>query len=156
MGPLEKMKAFGVKPSDLPLDIWHAIQDSLSKNFPDHAKAYATAADQMFAENGRQHSSDYNRTKGHFGAMDYMLRYKDRSPEDAANLARVYQYKQAMFRDPKQDLLDLEANLAGIQEGNSLRGKEVPADSSQSPSWEELMNRSRDYANKLRNTKNGR
>lgn len=148
MGPLEKLRAFGIKPSDLPSDVWYAIQDSISKNFPKHTVSYDRAAEQLLAENGNQRDADYNRTKGHFGAMDYMLRYKDRSPEDAANLARLYQYKQALFRDPKQDLLDLEANLAGIQEGASLRGKKLPADSFQSYSWEELMNRSRAYAYK--------
>jgi hypothetical protein len=148
MGPLEKLKAFGLSPLDIPKAAWQGISDSFDKKFGDHAVAYETATDQALNEAGSR-NADYNRTKGYFGGLDYMLRYS-RLPEDAAKIARLYQYKQAMFRDPKQDLLDLDANLAGIQDGASLRGKVNAANTPQDPTWEELMNRARDYANRMR------
>ena len=147
MGPLEKLRAFGLSPADIPKAAWMGIQDSFSPEFAEHAVDYNIVADQVFNEQG-SHNEKYNRTKGFHGGLDYMLRF-GRSKEDAEKVARLYQLKQAMFRDPKQDLLDLEANLAGIEHGSLNPGMKPSQGQILDPDqYEALLQLARDYANR--------
>lgn len=147
MGPLEKMRAFGLNARDLPSAAWMGIKDSFAPQFAEHATDYSTVAERLFRERG-SHDEQYNKGKGFWGGMDYMLRY-DRSPEDAEKVARLYQLKQALFRDPKQDLLDLQANLDGIKYGSSNKKKLRPSQGLTDPeNFEYLLNLAKDYAGK--------
>lgn len=123
MGPLEKMRVFGLSPSDFITGL-SAIPERLSTNWDKHAFIYDQAAEDIMKHYGGR-TPEYNYAKGLFGGMDYALR-TDRPKEEAKSLARLHQWKQSLFRDPTQDLLDLEANLRGLETGYNERGKTKP------------------------------
>lgn len=149
MGPLEKLKAFGLSPMDIPSAAYMGIRDSFSPKFAEHAVDYNVAANQFYNESGA-HDEKYNRSKGFYGGLDYALRF-GRSKEDAEKVARLYQLKQSLQRgvysDPKQDLLDLEANLAGIDHGEKNKHlKPSQGVILDSDNYESLLELARQYA----------
>lgn len=146
MGPLEKMRAFGLNLTDIPSAAWTGIRDSFSPKFAEHAVDYNTAANQFYDEEG-SHTPNYNRAKGFYGGMDYALRY-GHPLEEAEKVARLYQLKQALFRDPKQDLIDLQANIDGIRYAEKNKDKLHPSQGSfaDSDNFEYLKKLAKDYA----------
>lgn len=124
MGPLEKMRAFGVSFRDIPLGL-SAAYEKLNGNFAKHAQIYDQAAEDLRANYGGL-TPEYNYAKGFFGGHDYGLR-TERPQEESEKIARLYQFLHSLRKgSPSQDLLDLEANLAGLRQGYKDRGQVRP------------------------------